>query len=368
MGRLRCGSSIKKVLMVLVIINYLFISTVNGKQEPSEAEKVLLHEIVSQIYINRGNAIISGDLELIEPSYNKNTRYGMWAYEYETRRMKYLQKWEEKQGVSFTKISPTVVIRKVRGSGDSYSLNLMLSTQYQYIYKDKPEEVNASTIGTYHILSIHNEGGLWVITKEWYKDPFGDYLCLGTAKTEEIRAFIQSQMARGLSEVGDRRLNAIKYADTYCGAASGGLNSYKYNSNYRDFNVDGGDCANFASQVLHEGGGFRKTSIWNYQKGDATRAWVNADGFNNYMIGSGRASLIAYGSYEKVYKASYKLLPGDYVAYEEKGDIVHISVVTGADSRGYSLVSCHNTDRSHVPWDLGWGGKNIRFYLVRVHF
>ncbi len=368
MAKLRCGGNLKKVLILLVIVSNVILVPSFIKKEPSEAEKAQLEEIVEQIYGNRCSAIISGDLELIEASYNKNTRYGMWAYEYEIRRMQYLQKWGEKQGVSFTRIDPVVIMRRIKGGGDSYSFNLMLSTQYQYVYKDRPEEVNTSTIGTYHILSIHNQGGVWVITKEWYKDPFGDYLSLGDAKSDEIKSFILAQNARNLLQIGERRLKAVRYADTYCGAASGGLNSYKYNPNYRDFNVDGGDCANFASQILHEGGGFRKTGAWNYQKGNATRAWVNADGFNNYMIGSGRASLISYGSYEKVYKASYKLLPGDYVAYEEKNDIVHISVVTGADSRGYSLVSCHNTDRSHVPWDLGWGGKNIRFYLVRMHF
>ena len=56
------------------------------------------------------------------------------------------------------------------------------------------------------------------------------------------------------------------------------------------------------------------------------------------MISSGRASLIAYGNYEKVYKASYKLLPGDFVAYEKKGKVTHISVVTGADSKVILLL------------------------------
>ncbi len=36
------------------------------------------------------------------------------------------------------------------------------------------------------------------------------------------------------------------------------------------------------------------------------------------MIYSGRAAVIAHGDYEKVYQASYKLLPGDFVAYEKK--------------------------------------------------
>lgn len=368
MAKLKCGSRMKIILMALSVLSLITITPSFGIKEPSEAEKSQLEEIVRQIYRNRCNAIVSGDLEMIESFYNKNTRYGVWAYEYEIRRMKYLQKWGNKQGVIFIKIDPVVIIRKIRGGGDSYSFNLMLSTHYHYVYKDKPDEVNTSTIGTHHILSIHNQDGLWVITKEWYKDPFGDYLSLGETKSDEIRSFITAKGARDLSQIGARRLNAVKYADTYCGAASGGINNYKYNSAYKDFNAEGGDCTNFASQILHEGGGLKKTWAWNYRKGEATRAWVNADGFNSYMIGSGRASLIAYGSYEKVYKASYKLLPGDYIAYEEKNDIVHISVVTGTDSKGYCLVSCHNTDRSHVPWDLGWGGRGVRFYLVRVHF
>ncbi|NLV63999.1 MAG: amidase domain-containing protein, partial [Clostridiaceae bacterium] len=79
-------------------------------------------------------------------------------------------------------------------------------------------------------------------------------------------------------------------------------------------------------------------------------------------------SLIVHGTYDKVLKLSYKLLPGDIVGYEKKGKVVHISVVTGADSRGYSLVNCHNTDRFKVPWDLGWSDKGIKFWLIRVNY
>ena len=39
------------------------------------------------------------------------------------------------------------------------------------------------------------------------------------------------------------------------------------------------------------------------------------------------------------------MIPGDIVAYEKGGRITHVSTVTGVDSRGYPLVTCHNTDR-----------------------
>ena len=323
---------------------------------------------LQQIFIDRNRAIVEGDEDLIKSMYQTDTKYGRWAFEYEQIKIKYIKNWEQKQGVKFIEINPKIVVRRVRENGDKISVNLMCNTEYKYIYEDRPEEVNSSRIGTYHVLDLARIDGSLIITKEWYKDPFADSLKLENIKADSIKQYILSQEARDQSNINERRKSAVQYADMYCGAASEEKYEYRYNKKYRNYNAQGGDCANFASQILHEGGKFKKTKGWNYDKSGATGAWLNADLFKDYMIHSGRASLIAYGSYEKVYKASYKLLPGDFVAYEKKGDITHISVVTGADSRGYSLVTCHNTDRNRVPWDLGWNNKNIKFWLVRVHF
>ena len=143
---------------------------------------------------------------------------------------------------------------------------------------------------------------------------------------------------------------------------------FKFNKDYKNFNPDGGDCANFASQIMYESGRFKKNSIWNYHNSSGTKAWVNAQGFKNYILNSGRGSIISKGSYEEIYKESYNLRPGDFVAYEKGGRITHVSTVTGVDSKGYALVTCHNTDRLLVPWDLGWSNKAIRFHLIRVHY
>jgi len=323
---------------------------------------------VRSMFQNRNIAIINGDLDLIKSMYDTNTKYGTWAYEYELRKVKYLHNWEQKQGAKFTEINPTLVFRSIKDKGDKISINLLCSTEYKYVYEGKPEEVNSFRIGTYHVLDLVEQDEEWIIGKEWYKDPFGDSLNLERINTDSIREYILAQNARDLSGIGSRRIAAMEYAEKYCGAATAEEYGFKYNKAYRNYNPQGGDCANFASQVLFEGGKFRKTSSWNYDKNGASRAWVNADGFKSYWLNSGRASLIAYGSYEKVFKASYKLLPGDFVAYEKKGDITHISVVSGADSKGYSLVTCHNSDRNKVPWDLGWSNSSIRYYLIRVHF
>ena len=334
----------------------------------TDTSKEEVTSYIEQIFEKRNKAILSGDLELIQSIYNMDTKYGTWAYEYEKRKVDYINSWKEKQGVEFVDIIPTVIIKKIKGSNNSFSIYLLCSTEYKYVYEDQPELENTSRIGTYHNLQLINKDGTWVISKEWYKDPFADSLCLDNVKADSIKKYILSQNARDLSTINKRRIDAIEYADKYCGAASIEEYGYKYNKKYRNYNPQGGDCANFASQVLFEGGKFRKNSAWNYDGNGATKAWLNADGFKRYMTNSGRASVIAYGNYDKVYKASYKLLPGDFVAYEKKNDITHISVVTGADSKGYSLVSCHNSDRNKVPWDLGWSNKSIKFWLIRVHY
>lgn len=327
-----------------------------------------LTDSIHQIFSNRNYAIVSGDLKLIQSMYDTSTKYGIWAYQHESTKAKYIRNWEQKQGMKFTDIIPTVKVRSIKPKGEKFTVNLMCSTEYKYIYENEPDIVNSFRIGTYHVLDLLFKDEIWVITREWYKDPFEDSLNLDRIDAESINQYISTHTKRDISNIGDRRKSAVEYADKYSGAANEKNYGFKYNKKYRNYNSQGGDCANFASQILYEGGKFRKSHMWNYDSKGATRAWVNADGFKNYMLYSGRASLIAYGNYEKVYKASYKLLPGDFIAYEKNGDITHISVVTGADSKGYSLVSCHNTDRNRVPWDLGWSGSKIKFWLVRVHF
>lgn len=352
------------IFLVLVTNAYqsgrVLSSTLDSKDEVANS--------IKQIIENRNKALLNGDLEFIESIYDKSTQYGTWAYEHEEKKMKYIHNWGEKQGVKFIDIIPQVVIKSIRGNTDKYTVNLICSTEYKYVYEDSPYSINTSRIGTDHLVQIAKKDGVWIITKEWYKDPFADSLNLDNLKVDSMKQYMATQTWRDFTNINKRRLRAVEYAEQHCGTASEEKYGFRYNPKYRDYNSEGGDCANFASQVLFEGGKFRKSSAWNYDEKDATRAWLNADGFKEYMINSGRASVIAAGSYEKVYKASYRLLPGDFVAYEKKGDITHISVVTGADSKGYSLVSCHNTDRNRVPWDLGWSDKNIKFWLVRVHY
>ncbi|HYH03755.1 MAG TPA: amidase domain-containing protein [Bacillota bacterium] len=326
-----------------------------------------VYGLIDNILRMRNQVLLDGQTASLIKLYDRSTRNGIWAYEHQIKKIKYLHEWCAKQGVKLIFVKSLIRLRKVQTLNAKIRATLMASTEYRYIYYNEPTKVNRMRIGTYHSLDLVFTDNDWRVSREWYTDPFADALEVGEAQTEANQLFITTQPPRDFDDLNQRRVQAVEYADKYCGAAADDELGFKYNRNYRNFNYSGGDCANFASQVLHEGAGFSKNRTWNYHK-DASCAWVNAHVFNRYMLNSGRASKIACGSYEQVLRASYKLLPGDYIAYEKKGKVTHISVVTGADSKGYTVMNSHNADRYRVPWDLGYGDQGIRFWLVRVNY
>lgn len=334
-----------------------------------EGLKSMLTSEIDKIFNSRNTYLLEKNSEGLKSLYNVDLKPGLYAYEHELIKMTYLHLWSNKQAVAFKSIDSQVIVRTAKEKGEGYSVNLLVSTEYKYVYEDTESIINTFRIGTYHTLDLLPKiGEGWIIVKEWYTDPFADSLHLDDIKSQEIKEIILSSSAKDLSDLNERRIKAVEYADEFSGAASLPQYGFNYNPKYRNYNPLGGDCANFASQILFEGGGFRKNSTWNYEKGKGSRAWINASGFNNYMLNSGRASLIASGTYLQVLKSSYRLLPGDYVAYQVKGKVTHISMVTGIDSKGYPLVNSHNSDRHRVPWDLGWSDKGVQFKLVRVHY
>lgn len=339
----------------------------NNDEHPKEiSEQYTI--LLENLFDYRNKAILDKNENILKSIYDTDIKFGLWAYEQEVKKMKYLENWSSKQGVKFNDIKAKVRIKKMREREKNlYGIICDVSTEYKYSYENEPNKINMCRIGTYHYLHVKIKDGNYIITKEWYTDPFADSLNLENIKSEDIKNYIINHEEIHLTLTKEQE-KAIEYAHRYCGAAADEEYGLKFNPKYKDFNGDGGDCANFASQIMYESGRFKKNCIWNYEKGSATKAWVNAQGFKNYIINSGRGSYIAKGSYEEVYREAYNLRPGDFVGYEKKGRITHVSTVTGLDSKGYPLVTCHNTDRLLVPWDLGWSDKSIRFHLIKVNY
>ena len=379
MSRLKFKNKyIKIIVMSLCLILPLGLGSIIYKlnSKVSEIEAIKIDEddqikqqyqlLLQNLFDYRNKAILEQNEEILKELYDTDKKTGLWAYEHEVEKMKYLKNWSSKQGVTFNDIKTKVKIRKVKEKEtDLYGIICNVATDYNYSYENEKDVKNIFRIGTEHYLNVKDNQ--YIITKEWYTDPFADSLNLENIKSDDIRSYILAQQKPDI-QLTQEQQKAIDYAHRYCGVSTEEEYEFKFNREYKNFNPDGGDCANFASQIMYESGRFKKNSIWNYNNRDGTKAWVNAQGFKNYILNSGRGSLICKGSYEETYKESYNLRPGDFVAYEKGGRITHVSTVTGMDSKGYPLVTCHNTDRLLVPWDLGWSNKTIRFHLIRVHY
>lgn len=355
-----------------VIDNEVTKSTGQEAQSQSESTEDDLNAqftaILDEIFRNRNTCLANLDAETLKTSYNLDIKVSLWAYESEAQKIKYFKNWCDKQAIKFDNIQSTIKVRKVKEKEPGlYGLLFFNSTEFTYSYLDSPDVPNTFRLGTSHYMNLKKDGDHYIITKEWYTDPFADSLQLDNLKSEEIKNYILNHVAPEYTP-NERTQKAINYAHQYCGLSTNNEFLFKYNKAYKNFNPDGGDCANFASQILHEGAGFKKNKTWNYDSREGTKAWVNAQAFKNYIVGSGRGGYIAKGTYSEIYKAAYKMRPGDFVAYEKKGKIVHISTITGLDSKGYPLVTCHNTDRLLVPYDLGWSDKNIKFHLIDVYY
>lgn len=375
LSRFHKNTTIRVVtIVVIMLLAYIYITKKEPKENlDSQTEQIRdvstnseMDKNIQELFEKRNNALLKKDTKYLESIYDTGNKLGTWAYEHEIKKIKYIENWSEKQGVEFIDINPIVVVRSVKEKDDKFSTYLLCSTEYKYKYKDD-ESINSSRIGTYHVMDLVEKDGSLQIVKEWYDDPFAGSMDLEKLKNEEITQFINNQTHKDREDLTQNRKDAIEYAHRYSGAASLEEYGFKYNKEYKDYNSQGGDCTNFISQVLLEGG-FKKNQAWNYNSSGATKAWVNASGFKDYILYSGRGSVISQGDYKSVYKHSYNLTPGDVISYEKKGKISHTAVVTSMDSKGYPLVTCHNTDRNNVPWDLGFNGKDIRFYLIKMHY
>ena len=160
------------IFLISLSINILFINKTFSVVADSfdEVCEDDVKDYVKNLFLIRNKAILTKDLDSIESLYDTSCQFGKWAYEYEEKKIKYINNWAEKQGVQFIDIIPNIIIRKTTPSKnkDWYSFYVLCNTEYKYIYPDEPDKVNSSRIGTYHSLTLKNSDDKWVISKELY--------------------------------------------------------------------------------------------------------------------------------------------------------------------------------------------------------
>lgn len=393
-------------------------------------------EAIDRILDERAQALIRLDDELLATHYDTGSSHGRRSLEHEQRRLRYLRAWAEKRRIRLVSASSGMRILSVRQTREGEAwVSLRQSARLGYVYDaDSAGREHQFGIGTRHVMQLARVAGKWVLQRDLYTDPLDEDTLIPEVTPADVAAsagllapLAQAQAlatgscsppgddqlaSLGLTEFGDpepevdglaalsrawqslagfpkrftgmilsaagprrqsryARDDAARYAREYCGAAWGCGNGGRYNEQYKDYTDIGGDCTNFASQVLRAGG-LPMDGVW-YYRGHGSRAWVQTLGLLDYLLGTGKATLLSRGSFQDVVRATDRfprgaigeLEPGDLIAYQEKGEVVHFAAVTGRDFRGYTVVNSHTADRNAVPWDVGWDQQTV-FWLLEV--
>lgn len=353
-------------LLCIIILSLIFnrISyTFSDMNLNGEVEAVL-----DEFFKQRNCALIFSDPQSLKDQFDLSSKYGKWSFENQQKRIKYIKDWSRARGVTFTGCETKLKIFSIKGGQDAVKIYLNEITKLVYKYDSiKTPFANEFCYGTYHTIRMYKKQDKWYVTVDWYNDPFDDSM----PENAQPAVSIQESIPKTTMAFAYNRIKAVEYADKYCGANYYLADGYKYNRKYRNYANQGGDCANFASQVLSDSsaGSIRMSSGWlyNFRKGEASAAWINAGAFTHNMLYSGRAKLAAKGKYNRVVNYEKAISPGDIICYEIKGDIVHVSIVTALDSAGVPLVDSHTNNRYHVPWDLGWNSDNVTFWFLKVN-
>ena len=148
MSRLKFKNKyIKIIVMSLCLILPLGLGSIIYKlnSKVSEIEAIKIDEddqikqqyqlLLQNLFDYRNKAILEQNEEILKELYDTDKKTGLWAYEHEVEKMKYLKNWSSKQGVTFNDIKTKVKIRKVKEKEtDLYGIICNVATDYNYSY------------------------------------------------------------------------------------------------------------------------------------------------------------------------------------------------------------------------------------------
>ncbi|AZK48118.1 hypothetical protein EIM92_19685 [Paenibacillus lentus] len=361
------------IILCLVLFAYRpEITTASDDKQENEVRVFL-----NKLYRQRADVLIKRNTKQLENYYFNGSKVSKHAYHNEMNRTNYLNEWATKRSIKLVMADSDIRIIRLKLSNNTAKISLVQSLKIDYTYLNKYVPVQSFGIGTEHFITLKKIDNDWKVYKEWYLDPLNENPNK-IAATEDGLSPSVSYKQELVDGQKYRRARAVEYANKYAGTAWGAGNNHRYNRKYADYSGRGGDCTNFASQVVgdeEEGGGLPKTGAWRYffKKG-GSEAWIRTDSFYNFILYSGYGKLLAKGHFRDMITPSTKypngaishIQPGDLIGYIISGsDVDHFSVVVGFDDYGYPLVNSHSADRYRVPFDLGWD-QYTNYLLVHI--
>ncbi|NIK75457.1 hypothetical protein FHS15_000557 [Paenibacillus castaneae] len=359
------------VFTIVLFVTFVCNGHVSDAKSNQEKE---VKAFIDEIFAVRSSLLINKNTN-IEDYYVRGYRLSEHALRLEQKRSEYLQAWGEKRAIHFVDASSQIRIIRLQIEGDTAKVSLAHSQKLSYMYANKILPLQSFGIGTKHALTLKKLNDEWYVYKEWYLDPLDENPSLIPETADGVVDFpIKSDDVRDGEKY--KRKQAVAYANKYAGVEWMKFKGL-YNKRYVNYSGKGGDCTNFASQVIgdqKEGGGLKMFGAWRYiYPSGGTKTWVQTDAFKNFIVHSGYGKVIATGYFTELIERTEKhpqsafaeLMPGDLIAHVMQNDVDHFSVVTGFDDNGYPLVNSHTAERYRAPFDLGWD-RNTKYILIHI--
>jgi hypothetical protein len=240
--------------------------------------------------------------------------------------------------------------------------------------------VVSSLRNVYHTFELEQENGEWKITSDYYED----YLWRWLRTTGQSISNLEQTMGVDMSDepailsneietktIKYNRLGATDYAHQWA------LAPRPYNPKYIDFTDLGGDCTNFVSQAIFEGGevgmvfggvhDIGTVGWYFYDVNDRAIAWTWVDGLYNFIV-------------KEQYIWEHKLLgrevghqnaiAGDIIQYNWGTDAVwdHSVLIVSPNEMAIGdevhLVAGHSPDVDNYPYTTMVYSPSYRFIHI----
>lgn len=305
---------------------------------------------------------------------------------WEKARARHLQNWQATAGVSIQQAGVAVILRKVHVAGERASLQVREHLQLHWQYRAHAGE-NLTKMVYDHEMELWRVQGRWLVRRDAYVDTlFQSHLGpdhqtprpLPVGRPEKPTLFTPKPVIprQAQAEASYHPERAVAYAIRWWD---------NFNPRYH---TEGDDCANFISQALgdseggdapHWPGDWSAAWYYDYTTSNGSRAWINADGLQRFLLHPPRGpdyaygTLVAEGDLRTVTPALRRLRPGDVISYawpnhagQNDGVFDHSTIVTASDSSGAPLVTAHTHPVYNAPWHLGHLTDATRFKLIQM--
>lgn len=361
----------KKLFVIFILTLYFMCGTfikVNACQDNEINMKNEIVNLITKAYEYRTKSIVNQSItDELGLFYVKGEK----IYDFEKNRYQNYKKMENKLDLKIIDIKSSIKINDIEILSDNKAqVKLREIVSYKWLCKNdslRTIKPNSSEMGIDHKITLVKEVNEWKIQKDEYTEGELTEVTSPDYKSPQVKI---SKMVNEVDIIVPYSIPGATYYNRNVAANYAETYWYNYNTNYRDYTRDGGDCANFVSQCLYAGGAYfigfgnNSSNCWWYDnKNTSTTSDDVASTTWTYCPSQKPFILSGWG--KEVNPTS--LSRGDLVYYDWTGDGVwdHVAIVTGFDSSGTPLVTCHTTDYHNIKWN--YGGSSCKYSCIHIN-